>query len=1308
MRRPPRDLPPTPPAGALELARLLSFATRIEPELIRAVRLRFLPRLDVGAEADLWFCDWVVARTPEAIALVPECLPYLRAGLTEKLQTEPGLDDVFEVVEKFHRGMSPALVLEEQVTWHSLTGNTDMATRQLNRALHALVQQNRSGLAGWFAEAWQRLPAEARSTTTAWSLANASRPHVPSLETAASPQLALTDIASIAAAVGETRLGVLREGSALILGHVRGEHAAAVLVPDTHPRMVEVVTDSSARPVQVDEGEVVRVEVGRGLVGLRTGTGQVYEIEPPTPPALRPAPSAVDALTDLLGPHVRADLVPQLTGALWELLDRFRHGDNREPLREALDLGSRLLAIGYTPRKFPELGYAMAEAHHLNGISFGNRRSLEQAIGISEELIDVPDREIELRARIVYGTALRALFSHTGILAQLHEAVDVLARSLEQHQEIGPSFRRLTAELLSTYAVLHEVAPNKDVLRQAMDLSARAVAVPADEEVCALPLARILVAWYRTTGDASALRRAEHLAVFTQSPREPRDVQAERASVLSQVHLERFWTDGSRDAFNDALMYARSACSVIPPGDRIRRSRLGLTLSEALRLYFVLTAERNALDEAIDRAGQAVKSLPKKSPWRKEALNSLTRCLIDSFQQSDHLPELENALNACRTVLSNSRGEDEALTYQHTALVLESECQLLLYRATGEDGALRQAVTGFKKAWSRALLSPSQLANPVTGYASALLELHGSSLGRAGSSVALDGLDSVIRQSQERTRLAPVSTLAPVLLARATLILGMPDTSDSLLRNAAADAQSAAEHATQPLQRLQALLLCGSLAVRLDSNDEVIRSHESATRELAPVLLLPTKEHENLVGSWDQLSREAAASAIETGQPDQALGLLEQRSTVLTAWSKESAAGLNLLKEAAPDLAAELRWLWALLHLDTEAARPIPPKNHLRARMSHLIDAIRAVPGFHDFFALGPAHRMNPTASEGPVVVLSAAARRCDALLVTRQGVSVVRLRVGLAELVHHAHRYQMASPERPSEALRVLAWLWESTVWPVLLALGLSDRTTYRLTRERDTESYPGVDNATRDDALPRIWWCPTGPFTMLPLHAAGHPDRTTAMDYAVHSYTPSLHALMTARHRERRPGVDSTQRMLIVLTGDDLQSGAREVDRISRLVPFAQILRGSETNLERVIAQLAEHQFVHFAGHLALQDGIPLLHLESKRPGGRHLSPDLIPDGALAYLTSCETAGDTSGGWTVAASFQSAGYRHVIATLGQLKDEAAMRVATSFYTLLQDSSGQLRPEHAAHALHGALQEARTANPRALLTYAAVVHLGP
>jgi hypothetical protein len=142
------------------------------------------------------------------------------------------------------------------------------------------------------------------------------------------------------------------------------------------------------------------------------------------------------------------------------------------------------------------------------------------------------------------------------------------------------------------------------------------------------------------------------------------------------------------------------------------------------------------------------------------------------------------------------------------------------------------------------------------------------------------------------------------------------------------------------------------------------------------------------------------------------------------------------------------------------------------------------------------------------VVVVNISRFGCHALIVTSQpGVRVVELAVTAERTAHHAERLRdiVSSRRRTSlereanrrELLDVLEWLWTGIAEPVLTELGHTE--------------IPAGD-------LPRIWWCPTGPLTALPRHAAGRHTRTstqptdlvwTAAGRVLSSYTPTLTAL-------------------------------------------------------------------------------------------------------------------------------------------------------------------------------------------------------
>ncbi|MEW5654704.1 CHAT domain-containing protein [Streptomyces cinereoruber] len=1347
----PDHLPPAPPEGARELAELLSFATRVEPELIRAVRLRFLPWLDAGAEADLWFSSWVGARSPEAVALLPECLPHLRAGLVERLRSDPALGEVFDVVEAHHRGLSPALLLEERVTWHTLTGDLEAADRQLDRALHALVREERSGLAGWFAEAWHRLPDEARSITTAWRLAHASRPHVPAFDAGQPPHLDLADIAPITGSVGEVRLGVLREGTALTLGQVRGRHAAAVLVPATDPRLVEVVTDSGTRTVRVDRNAVVRIEVGGGRVELRTGAGAVYRVEPVSAPSVpRGVWARVDSVLRELGDaEPGPETVARVGGVLEDLLGLFRSEDDTIALHAAVRIGDRVAGDGLLPQELLGLGHLVGEVYLAHGLRLGHRRSLERAMRVSGQLLDLPGHETDPTARAVRGGALRGLFSYTGDVGSLFRALETLApvpvRPTGTEEE--PGHRRVVAELLSTYAVLYETTLRDDLLRGAMILADTIVGRPEEEASCALPLARLLLSHHEATGAPGALRHADRLVRTGESAAEPRDVRVERELLLARSSLARFRTYGVREAFEEALERARWAVSLASPDNELQSTPPRLLLADVLRLRFALTHEPEALDEAVAVLRDVAGSLPVSSPWHGAAHHDLARCLVDGYRRSGRADELEAAREACRVVLSEGWSREPALARRQEAQSLIGECLLLAHVASGSPETLREAVQGLLE-----IVENSETGNtgrprfltahrpawyPTAGIVSALLEIPADAPGAVDLVELVDLWERAVRSSETVDPTLREAALSSLFLVRSGLTSGPLASSRHALVEAAEDARRAAEDAVHPLWRLRALLHCGELAVRLGAGEIVADVHERATRELAPLRFLPPdRAHEALVTSWERLSREAAAHAIDAGLPTRALDILEQRGRMLAEY------GADRPEEPSSAPAAEVRWLWAYLHLDVErVSQANPLRKEAWRRATRFADAAPAVSGPSGSFAAEAASRPASVASEGPVVVLNAAARRCDALLVTRQGVTVLPLDVRLGELREHVQRFRTVPLEDPSEGWAVLGWLGASTVWPVLNALGLADHrpalyalepTNHRPALEaigptdhRPTGDAPGPadhrpavgqdgppEPAVRaeDETLPRIWWCPTGPFTMLPLHAAGTPERS-AMDHAVHSYTPSLHALARARHRERRADEGAVQSMLLVLSGEGLRWAREEVGLIRERVPHAQVLEGPHVTVGEVIARLADHSFFHYSGHAGWHAGTSLLHI-SEGLGRRHLPRGFVPDGALAYLSACDTAGGHAGGdgagWTIAASFQSAGFRHVIGTVGDVEEKTAMLVATSFYRSLRAPSRRLSPEHSARALHGAVRSARARGPLGLLRAAALVHLGP
>ncbi|MFF0386518.1 FxSxx-COOH system tetratricopeptide repeat protein [Streptomyces sp. NPDC004286] len=279
------------------LAVLLSVAARIEPELMRAVRLRAAPGLDVAAEVDLWFGDLVTHRGFGYVELNPALLEELRAELTDRLAQARENDPVHRLWPTFQElraGASPAMVAQETATWQAVSGRPDADVRieeALRPALRALVEEEREAIARWFTEVWETLPDRVQRSTTAWQLLTLSAVRL-TLDPPEPPpplRLALADVAVIAEGLPTTRLHLGWDGPRLMLSDSPLDPGQfAVTVPDTDPRVVELVTASSTRTILIGRDTAVEEWVGPDGGLLHTADGATYTL--PTPLIRQPGP----------------------------------------------------------------------------------------------------------------------------------------------------------------------------------------------------------------------------------------------------------------------------------------------------------------------------------------------------------------------------------------------------------------------------------------------------------------------------------------------------------------------------------------------------------------------------------------------------------------------------------------------------------------------------------------------------------------------------------------------------------------------------------------------------------------------------------------------------------------------------------------------------------------------------------------------------------------------------------------------------------------------------------------------------------
>lgn len=272
------------------LAETVSLAVRIEPQLLRKMRLELFPTTNAGVEADLWFSPLVESRTPSGIVFQRGVLQLLRQRLAGKVEQ---LEAAWRVTESVHRYVSPAILAEEKLAYLALSGKHEEMRKLLRSVVATLVSPRGRRLAGWAARAVGWLPEEAKHCEEAQMLAFGASLRlgegglgIISAGQAAdwSSWLSPDDLETVA-------VGVTLLEDAVEFGPVGRTLSHRIELPKTNPVVVELGwqdgTQERSERVILDPQNLKIVEIGPAVtqIDIRTVLGDSYWLTMPEPRA---------------------------------------------------------------------------------------------------------------------------------------------------------------------------------------------------------------------------------------------------------------------------------------------------------------------------------------------------------------------------------------------------------------------------------------------------------------------------------------------------------------------------------------------------------------------------------------------------------------------------------------------------------------------------------------------------------------------------------------------------------------------------------------------------------------------------------------------------------------------------------------------------------------------------------------------------------------------------------------------------------------------------------------------------------------
>jgi tetratricopeptide (TPR) repeat protein len=1024
----------------------------------------------------------------------------------------------------------------------------------------------------------------------------------------------------------------------------------------------------------------------------------------------------------------------------------FRHTGDLRPLNWAIKILGRLVdRVPHDEMDRALILAALGDALYFRFGRTGNRSDLSAAIdGAREAARMLPEGHSDRPVCLdTLGNLLRTRFMLGGDPADVNEGIDAARGAVGAGPAVASFKNNLGSILMVRYKRTGDPADIDDAIRFCNEAVATMSPMYRNRGQYLSNLGTALDTRYEKTGSLQDLDQA--LAAHRQAVEATRENDFERRlrlNNLGNVWFFRFERTGRLADLDNAVQTKLDAVAASSP-DHFEHGLFLSGLAMTLHTRFDRTGNRSDLEEALRAGREAVAATAADDFNRVIYLSTLGSILQTRYGVTEDLDDLDSAIQIKSDAVAAT-----PVDYADRGIYLSNlgNALRLRYRRCGELNDLDRALGLGRAAIGTTTDNDPRRAIYLSSLAATLQVRFDHTKDAADLDEAIQTYRTALAAmpADHPNHAEYLSDLGLALWERYDQLEQTDDVDEAkqLLRRAAESRES------HPSKRLFAAKCWGELAAAVQDADGAVAGFVTAVKllPLAAWRGLDRRAREQYLAEYAGLASSAAAWAIELGLPDLAVETLEMGRSLLWTQALQTRGDLTVLHETDPRLATRMEEVRAALnaHETADFGRKVLSRGgpeeaarrhrRLTEEWEALVEQARTVLGDATFLGPPSIEQLRLAAADGAVIVLNVSSYRCDALIITAENVEHCPLpELSQSAVVERADAWltaQSLAAENPGDPIArvhftqtlrsLLRWLWDTAVGPVIDVLA-------------------GGRHAD-EPAPPRVWWCPTGPLALLPIHAAGHTqadwDGRSALDRVISSYAPTLRTLMRAR---RRPGPAERPKLLAVgmpITPDlpgqprlsPLPQVPVELDRIHEQVPLDTRMQSSAhahdvTTMSqsrtlptraRVLKALDKHSWAHLACHggqnLANPAEGAIYLVDGPLTVWQIAARDLrVAD--LAFLSACHTA---IGGRTLpdesihlAAALQLAGYRHVIAALWTIADNQAPAIADSIYQQLIDN-GVPDPTRAADALHHAVVALQRSEPLHPEIWSPWVHIGP